>query len=76
MREPPVSLGLGKQGLAQQRHPAAGSRGRVGWDAGRPGQAGPCEESSNRVKGKCRLVLCKLKYSDTRIARVVYREKL
>lgn len=33
-------------------------------------------ESNSCVKGKLRLVLCKVKYRETRIARAMDREKL
>lgn len=72
-RVSPASGGPGEQGLAQQRHLVA-ERGRV--RAGRPSQVGPAKTAQLCVKGKLRLILCKLKYRETRTARVVYREKL
>lgn len=64
-------LGTRGMGLAQQRHPVAGSRGD-----GRQG-AGPSRalagEQQLRVKGKPRLTLCKL---NTERPGAVYREKL
>lgn len=57
-------------GLAQRRHPVAGSRGGVGC-------RGPASrEQQFSMKGKLRLVLSKWKYRETRIARVVKGDKL
>lgn len=59
LRESPASGGPGEQGLARQRRPVAGSRGRVGCRDARPG--GPCQERAAVCEGKTfRLVLCKL----------------
>lgn len=77
-------LGTRSRG-SHQRHEGQESRAWLGsatyWleaeagrDAGMLGQAGPARrEQQLCLKGKLRLVLCKL---ETRIARVVYREKL
>lgn len=69
------SWGPGERGLAQRRHPVAGSRG--GWDAGELGQAGPSQERAAVVcEGEIEAYSVQTEHRETRIARVVYTEKL
>lgn len=56
--------------------PPSGGKQRQGGMGCREARPGGALREQQSVKGKRRLVLCKLKYRDTRIARVVYREKL